>query len=106
MLTGWVVAGLLFGTCLIGDYKVGDPETCPDCYHLPSFFKSLYDIFVRDMFAVAVSWMIFACCTGYGGTEILFTHYKFVMKCIVEDLDLSFKLHQSDCKTCDTFDML
>ena len=53
---GWILFTILFWLCQLGEY-----------YRPPPAVKMLYDIFVRDMFALCVAWLIFACCSGYGG---------------------------------------
>ncbi|XP_055545796.1 nose resistant to fluoxetine protein 6-like [Wyeomyia smithii] len=60
---GWTItAGLLAG-CVFGFY----PLNQPDYEQNPLIVDALYDSFKHVSWAVAVSWIIFACVNGYGG---------------------------------------
>ena len=55
---GWVIAGVFWMAAVYGQFR------------LPSWPYAAYTAYMtthRDVFALSVAWMVFACCTGHGG---------------------------------------
>ena len=67
--TGWLIAGVLSWIALLGKFHMDQRD-------LSKAARDMYEIFNHDMFAVAVAWMIFACCAGYGGLLNSFMSWK------------------------------
>ena len=75
-MLGWLVAA---GCCLSVLYANFDTIRGK---RVDSFdVQALYNALSRSAWAVGVSWVVFACATGYGGrwnSRLLFISYKFV----------------------------
>ena len=63
VIVGWVLAITLSSFAVFGSYDIG---------RLGGGWEMTYRIVFRDIFALSVAWVIFACSTGYGGNSIIF----------------------------------
>lgn len=64
MLLGWAVAAICCLSVLYGvrDTYQGHPMNLDTA--------ALYNSVSRTVWAVGLGWLVFACCTGYGGKEV------------------------------------
>ncbi|XP_053681623.1 nose resistant to fluoxetine protein 6-like [Sabethes cyaneus] len=61
---GWTLTTALLVGCIFGYYPLNQPT---DYEQNPLVADALYDSLKHVLWAIAVSWIIFACCNGYGG---------------------------------------
>ena len=58
VVVGWVIAGVFWMAAVYGQFRLP---------FWPHAAYTAYTTTYRDVFALSVAWMVFACCTGHGG---------------------------------------
>ena len=69
VVAGWVIAFGLSMATVYGHYEL--PPSPSGAHHA-------YTSTRRDVFALSVGWLVFACCSGYGGTCFVITVSKLL----------------------------
>lgn len=64
VVIGWLLAMALCMLAVYGNYNRGD---CEGCKPWSGWFASAYYVSYKDLFSLGIAWLMFACCTGYGG---------------------------------------
>ena len=72
-LLGWCVAAALCLSVVYGPYKAQTLKI-----HVSFDISSFYNSTFRVVWSIGLCWVIFACCTGYGG-NVIHTHYTFTI---------------------------
>ncbi len=70
MCVGWLVAIAFCLSAVYGAYGWDDENCEQPCNPWPEGLEYVYNVYIRDMFALGIAWLMFACCAGYGGNSI------------------------------------
>ena len=54
--------------------------------------SDVYNALHRTGWGVAVCWIVFACATGYGGTDKFYTLKKVVLDCVIININIEMNL--------------
>ena len=67
-MLGWLVAGFFMMVAVYGGHNRGVRDVnCDNCNEWSVEMDAMFFTLYRSLFAAGVCWMIFACCSGYGG---------------------------------------